>query len=79
MKKSMQVTALAAMVVVGGCGWRENHRALVRYQAVVEDCETRADAIVARPGTTREQDMEDLRALRAECEAAEAVAAGGVQ
>jgi hypothetical protein len=62
------VLALAT-VSTAGCGWRANHRTLEAYRAAEASCEARIDVIVARDGTTEQQDLDDLHALRATCDA----------
>lgn len=61
------VLAFAAGVVVhcSACG-----PSLASIEAETVRCEAEARAIVERPGTTEEEDLTDLAALRARCEEA---------
>jgi hypothetical protein len=54
------------LACAAGCG-----ASVSEYRRHTSECAERAAVIVEREGTSLEQDMEDLAALRAECEAVE--------
>lgn len=58
--------ALGVATCAAGCG-----ASVAEYQRHTATCRERATEIVEREGTTHEQDVADLAALRAECEAVE--------
>lgn len=53
--------------IASACAWRDNARTLGAYRAESERCSENIEAIVAREGTTREQDLADLDAEEARC------------
>ncbi len=68
------LVALALLSMGVSCGASEQLR--VAYAAEVALCVANERAIVDREGTTREQDLADLAAERARCDAALAAIGG---
>jgi hypothetical protein len=58
---------LAVFCIAASCAWRDNARTLDAYREESERCSQNIEAIVAREGTTREQDLADLDAEETRC------------
>jgi hypothetical protein len=58
--------ALGVSMCAAGCG-----ASVAEYRRHTSECAERVAIILEREDTTREQDVADLAALRAECEAVE--------
>lgn len=66
-KDHLWMLLLGVFCVLSACAWRDNARSLEAYNQEAERCSQNIEAIVAREGTTREQDLADLDAEEHRC------------